>query len=101
MASTHLQIQGDKAILGFDRMSGGVYLQTSENPRPHKLEMPETERIDVRAAVPQNYIRAILGEEELHVGTDVAINEAKILDAAYRSADASRCAVTGYEIEIE
>jgi len=95
VASTQLQIQGDKGILGFDRMSGGVYVQTTENPRPYTLDMPGSGRIDGRAAVPKNYVRAILGEEELHVGTDVAINEARILDAAYRSA------ATGCEIEIE
>ncbi len=95
VASTQLQIQGDQGILGFDRMSGGVYVQTGENPRPHKLDMPAAERVDGRVAVPKNYVRAILGEETLHVGTDVAINEARILDAAYRSAE------TGHEVEIE
>jgi predicted dehydrogenase len=99
VGSTQLQIQGDQGILGFDRMRGAVYVQTGENPRPTTLEMPASlpasERVDGRIAVPKNYVRAILGEEELHVGTEVAINEARILDAAYRSA------ACGCEVEIE
>ena len=95
VGSTQLQIQGDKGILGFDRMSGGVYVQTAEHPRPNVLELPTAEPVDGRAAVPKNYVRAILGEEELHIGTDVAIHEARILDAAYRSA------ATGREVHIE
>jgi predicted dehydrogenase len=90
VGSTQLQIQGDKGILGFDRWNGGVYLQTSDHPRPEKLEMPTEERVNGMAAVPKNYVRAILGEEELHVGTEVAINEARILDAAYQSAASGR-----------
>lgn len=86
VGSTQLQIQGDKGILGFDRRNGGVYVQTSEHPRPTALEMPTEERVNGVAAVPKNFVRAILCEEELHVGTQVAVNEASILDAAYRSA---------------
>jgi predicted dehydrogenase len=99
VGSTQLQIQGDQGILGFDRRSGGVYLQTGEDPRPTTLDVPAgtsaAERVDGLAAVPKNYVRTILGEEELHVGTDVAINEARILDAAYRSA------ASGCEVDIE
>jgi predicted dehydrogenase len=95
VGSTQLQIQGDQGILGFDRMSGGVYVQTGKNPKPTTLNMPALGRVDGRMAVPKNYVRAILGEQELHVGTDVAINEARILDAAYRSA------TTGCEVDIE
>jgi len=42
--------------------------------------------VDIFAPVPGNFCRAILGEEELHVGTDIAVNAVEILDAAYRSA---------------
>ena len=56
------------------------------------LETPAAKQVNGTAAVPRNFCRAILGEEELHVGTEVAINEARILDAAYRSA-ASGCEV--------
>ena len=95
VGSTQLQIQGDKGILGFDRRNGGVYVQTGEHPKPITLEMPAEEQVNGVAAVPKNYVRAILGEEQLHVGVDVAINEARILDAAYRSA------ATGREVYIE
>ena len=95
VASTQLQIQGDLGILGFDRMRGGIYVQTGENPRPTTVAAPASDGVDGRTAVPRNYVRAILGEEDLHVGTDVAINEARILDAAYLSAE------TGGEVEIE
>jgi predicted dehydrogenase len=92
VGSTQLQIQGEQGILGFDRMGGGVYVQTADHPRPNTLEMPTSEPVDGRMAVPRNFVRAILGDEELHVGTEVAINEARILDAAYRSA------ASGYEV---
>ena len=44
--------------------------------------------------MPRNFVRAILGEEEQHVATEVAVDEVRVLDAAYRSA------ASGREIEI-
>jgi predicted dehydrogenase len=89
-----LQVQGDKGIVNFDTVSRSVTVQTGEEGEPRKLEAPMAEGFDARAAVPRNYVRAILGEEALYVETDVAINEAKVLAAAYRSA------ATGEEIEL-
>jgi len=94
VSSTLLQIQGDKGILGFDAVSRSLYVQMGKEGEPRKLETPMAEGFDPRAAVPVNYVRAILGEEELYVETEVAINEAKVLAAAYRSA------ATGQEIEL-
>ena len=92
--SSLLQVQGDKGIVSFDTMSRSVFVQTGAKGGPRKLEAPLAEGFNPRAAVPKNYVRAILGEEALHVETDIAINEAKILAAAYRSV------ATGKEIEL-
>ena len=94
VSSTLLQVQGDKGIVSFDTMSRSVTIQTGARGGPRKLEAPVAEGFNPRAAVPKNYVRAILGEEALHIETEVAINEAKVLAAAYRSA------ATGKEIEL-
>jgi predicted dehydrogenase len=94
VSSIQVQIQGDKGILQLDVTGHRIHVQTEGEVRPRYLEVPRPEGLNVQAAVGMNYVRAILGEEALHVETDVAINESRILDAAYRSA------ATGQEVEI-
>jgi len=86
MSAVQLQIQGNKGILSFDSMNHSLYVQTEGDRGPRKIEPKTPDRHDTLAAVPNNFVRTILGEEELYVETDVAINEVRILDAAYRSA---------------
>ena len=50
---------------------------------------------DACPEVPRNFVRAILGQAPLHVETEVAVNEARILAAAYSSA------VSGQPVAIE
>jgi predicted dehydrogenase len=95
VGSSLFQVQGVDGILGFDPRSGGLYVQDEEQPRPRAIEVPAAEGRSGIAAVPRNFVRAILGEEEQHVATEVAIDEVRVLDAAYRSA------ASGREIEIE
>jgi predicted dehydrogenase len=94
VGSSLLQVQGADGILGFDPRSGGLYVQNEQQPRPQAIEVPAPDGRGGIAAVPRNFVRAILGEEEQHVGTETAIDEVRVLDAAYRSA------ASGSEIEI-
>jgi predicted dehydrogenase len=93
--STHLQIQGDRGVLVMDTMRRAMTIQTAKDRRPRQLEAKMPEGFSPQAAVPRNYVRAILGEEDLYVETAVAIDEARVLDAAYRSAE------SGCEVEID
>ncbi len=77
-------IMGDKGVLNIDASRRGAQLWL-EGEKPRELVPPE-QRVNTVAAVPHNFVRAILGEEPLHVETAVAVNTVKILDAAYRSA---------------
>lgn len=95
VTARQVQIQGDKGILSTDSISGSLYVFTDGEEGPRKMGAPTPIGQDARTAVPVNYVRAILGEETLYVGTEVAINEARILDAAYRSA------ASGQEVKIE
>jgi predicted dehydrogenase len=95
VGSSLFQVQGVDGILGFDPRGGGLYVQNGEQPRPHVIEAPAPNHLGGMAAVPRNFVRAVLGEEEQHVATEVAIDEVRVLDAAYRSAESGR------EIEIE
>jgi predicted dehydrogenase len=93
--STHLQIQGDEGVLVLDTMRRAMTIQTAGDRRPRPIEAKMPEGFSPQAAVPRNYVRAILGEEALYVETEVAVNEARVLDAAYRSAE------SGCEVEID
>jgi predicted dehydrogenase len=95
VGSSLLQVQGVDGILGFDPRSGGLYVQNKGDRRPRTLEVPRPEQRGGMAAVPRNFVRAVLGEEAQHVATEVAIDEVRVLDAAYRSA------ASGQEVEIE
>ena len=88
-------IQGVDGILGFDPRSRGLYVQNEQDRRPRAIEVPAAQGLSGVAAVPRNYVRAILGEETQHVETEVAVDEVRVLDAAYRSAESGR------EVEIE
>ena len=95
VGTKQVQIHGEKGILSIDSDIGSLYafLDAAEGQR--QMIASAMEGHDPRAAVPKNYVRAILGEEALYVGTQVAIDEARILAAAYRSA------ATGQETEIQ
>lgn len=83
---TEIQIQGEL---------GTMYLSSRSNPGAGTDERcrgyvtyPLPTRADYAPAaekVPRNFVRAILGQEELRVGTQVAVDEARILTAAYCS----------------
>lgn len=85
-SSIQLQIQGDQGILNFSSWSHSVQLFVAGDTGPREIEAPTPEGFDPNAAVPLNFARAILGQEPLYVNMEVALNEARILDAAYRSA---------------
>lgn len=84
MSAYPTQLIGDKGILNIDTFRRSAQLWVEGETKPRELA-PEGE-VDIFSPVPGNFVRAILGEEELHVGTDIAVNAVKILDAAYRSA---------------
>ena len=94
IGSTQLQIQGDGGILSLDTLSRAAVVLSGEPPTPRKLDLASMRGYDARGAVPRKFVRAILGEEELYVETTVAVDEARILDAAYRSA------ASGQEVEL-
>ena len=84
MSSYPTQLIGDKGLLNIDTFRRSAQVWVEGKPKPRELA-PEGQ-VDIFAPVPGNFCRAILGEEELHVGTDIAVNAVEILDAAYRSA---------------
>lgn len=90
VGARQVQIQGDRGILSIDSLRGSLCVFADGEEGPHKIDAPAPPGHDARAAVPRNFLRAILGEEALHVETEVAINEARILHAAYRSAESGQ-----------
>ena len=86
LRSMTVEVQGEKGILDVDIGEGTAVLQTDAGGEPTKLGAIETDHRANVAAVPKNFVRAVLGEEELQVGPEVAVREVEILDAAYRSA---------------
>ena len=91
-----LQIQGDRGIVSVDSLSSAVYLVVDDGARGLcKTTIPLLPGGYLSAQVPKNFCRAVLGEEPLYVGMDVAINESRILAAAYRSA------ACGCEVDVE
>ena len=79
-------MQGPKGIVQFDSMNATLRLFTEASAGALEIPVPSVDGLDARAAVPKNFVRAVLGQETQHVEREVAINEARILDAAYRSA---------------
>jgi len=94
IGASSVHIQGDGGILSFDSLGRTAYIQTAKDAHPNARKIEPSGASEGRSAVPRNFVRAVLGEEELHVETDVALDEVRILDAAYRSVD------SGKEIEI-
>ena len=92
VGSTQLQIQGDKGILGFDRRNGGVYVQTERAAEAHHARDAGSGAGEWRGGRAQELCAGHPGRGGTARWTEVAINEARILDAAYRSA-ASGCEV--------
>lgn len=83
-AFTHdVTVYGQEGVvrIGWDNASGHAALLTDAESEPI-----EAVRQAPAAEVPRNFLRAILGHEELRVPAQVAVDEVAILDAAYRSA---------------
>jgi len=85
VAWTGIQIQGTKGILVLDTGTRGGYVQVEGDPEMRRIE-GEMPRRSMAEEVPRNFVRAVLGLEDQWVDTQVAIDEVRILDAAYRSA---------------
>jgi len=88
--SMGVEVQGDGGILSVDVARGTAELRAAGEAQPLEFgdsAAPQAEHI---AAVPRNFVRAILSGEELHLGPEVAVHEVEILDAAYRSAETGR-----------
>ena len=85
------QIIGDKGMIDCDARQRTIEITLEGEPNPRPLDRS---KVDIFAAVPRNFVRTLLGEEQLHVSTEVAVNAVKILDAAYRSAE------TGQPVDI-
>jgi predicted dehydrogenase len=85
VSSRHIQIQGHKGILAMDTLNGSALLHLDADEGPQPFEKPP--RFETREGPPRNFVRTILGEETLYADTQVAIDEVRILDAAYRSAE--------------
>jgi predicted dehydrogenase len=94
VGASSIHIQGDGGLLSFDSLGRTIYIQTAKNKHQSKITTSHHGSGGL-AAVPRNFVRTILGEEELYVEPAVAIDEVRILDAAYRSA------TNGEEIDIE
>jgi predicted dehydrogenase len=84
MVAFGTQIIGDKGLFALDSTRWAAKIWLEGEPAPRDLAQPEHRNL--AAEVPRNFVRAILGEEELHIPTQVAVDTVKILDAAYRSA---------------
>ncbi|MFP3896542.1 MAG: Gfo/Idh/MocA family protein [Anaerolineales bacterium] len=85
ISSNHIQIQGEKGIFAMDSLNGSALLHLDAKEGPQSFEKPS--HFETRPGPPRNFVRAILGEEALHADTRVAVDEVRILDAAYRSAE--------------
>ena len=84
--SMGVEVQGEKGILAVDVAQGTAVLHTGAQREPRRFGGNVPEDRENVAAVPRNFVRAILGETDLHVGPEVAVREVEVLDAAYRSA---------------
>lgn len=87
-----ITVIGDEGTIIMDAATRSVLIRGKGDEQPRKIEFV---REDTLPMVPRNFVRAILGEEEQYVSTDVAINEVRIIDGAYRSA------ATGQEISFD
>ncbi|MCD6519323.1 MAG: Gfo/Idh/MocA family oxidoreductase [Anaerolineae bacterium] len=82
----HVHIQGERGLLHLDVLGRSAFVLLAGEKEPRKFNLAENPPFPLRDQVPRNFVRAILGEEKLLVGAQIAVNEVKILDAAYQSA---------------
>ena len=79
-----IHVQGENGYLFLDESTFTITIRTAQSKETRMY------RVDPiyphRDMLPLNFVRALLGEEEMLVGTDIAVNEVRILDGAYRSA---------------
>jgi predicted dehydrogenase len=89
----YLHIQGENGYLIIDDLANTITIRTAKDTSLR------TFRVDshhpYRDNLPPNFVRALLGEEPMVVGTEIAVNEVRILDGAYRSAETSLPVVVG------
>lgn len=95
VATKPVQVHGGGGILDIDSLRGELGLFTSRDEGRRAIPVPEHERANRVAAVEHNFVRAVLGEEPLYVETQVALDESRILAAAYESASC------GHEVAIQ
>jgi predicted dehydrogenase len=88
-----LHIQGENGYLILDDLMNTITIRTSKDTSLRMLKVDT--RYPYRDNLPPNFVRALLGEEPMVVGTDIAVNEVRILDGAYRSNDTGIPIVVG------
>jgi predicted dehydrogenase len=88
-----LHIQGENGYLIIDDVMNTITIRTAKDTALRILKV-DTHH-PYRDNLPPNFVRALLGEEPMLVGTEVAVNEVRILDGAYRSADTGMPIVVG------
>ncbi|MCE5259785.1 MAG: Gfo/Idh/MocA family oxidoreductase [Chloroflexi bacterium] len=79
-----LHFQGENGYLFLDDASHTITIRTAQDNEVRMYRVDPT--MPYRDMLPPNFVRALLGEEEMLVGTEIAVNEVRILDGAYRSA---------------
>jgi predicted dehydrogenase len=90
-----VHVQGEHGLFSYDSLNHAAAVRVAGDAAPRPIDVTIPAGWNSAAAVPRNFVRAILGEEPLYVETEVAIREALILDAAYRSA------ASGQDVRIE
>ncbi len=81
----HVHVQGERGVVHLDAANNSAYARMEGDRMPWTLDASRQHY--ERDALTRNFVRTILGHEELLVGMQVAIDEVRILDAAYRSAE--------------
>jgi predicted dehydrogenase len=89
----YLHIQGENGYLLIDDVMNTITIRTAKDTAIRMLKV-DSHR-PYRDGLPPNFVRALLGEEPMLVGTDIAVNEVRILDGAYRSADTGLPIIVG------
>ncbi|MHB9032455.1 MAG: Gfo/Idh/MocA family protein [Anaerolineae bacterium] len=81
----YLHIQGENGYLFVDDVAHTVTIRTAKDTEVRLYRVDPVR--PYRDMLPPNFVRALLGEEEMLVSTKVAVDEVRILDGAYRSAE--------------
>ena len=84
----HVHVQGEHGIVHVDAANRLASMRMEGDRIPWTVD-GSGQAYDPDALT-RNFVRAVLGYDELLVGMQVAIDEVKILDAAYRSAASGR-----------